>query len=841
MKKRILALLCAAVMIFMLIPVPANAVIYEWAREGDWVVGVDDRYPNRYMIIGYTGGATNVTLPQKVRSWTVTGVYESAFRDNTKIKTINIPDNMTVYSLYNCSAETINLGANVKLSSGAFSNCSNLKNINLPDGLEVLPANLFKNCTSLTSVTIPEGVKIIGEGAFTGCTGLTELTLPDTVVEINSRAFQDCTNLKSVNIPAGVETIGAEEPFGGCRNLSEIKVDAGNPLFYNDSEGNLCSNETINSVDYVMLVRSVTGNYGDSYTIPSHITGLDRACFTGVGGLKKLVIPNTVTYVDHSIAAGCPDLTEVWLEGRPARFSYGAFYNATLTVYYPGDTGQWDGEDFSYYNGELTWIPYCTGIHKGPVGTVIKEATCTETGTSENICELCGESYIYEIPLEEHSYDEGVVTKEAICMTNGEMTYTCTVCGHFYTERIPCPGHRYDYDNMTIVDPPTCTVKGTRETFCLDCGDRWFGEAPALGHDYSEAVPVYDETGRNHVAYCTRCTAEKSPEACAFDAVVVREATAEEFGLKEYTCTACGGSYQASYVYRISGRNRCATAYAVADELKAVLGVERFDVIIIASGDNFADALAGSCLAARKNAPILLYRDGFADDNLAYIQENMNPGGTVYILGGTASVPQEMEDVLAGFSVKRLYGSSRFYTNLEILREAGVTGGEILVATGYEFADSLSASATGMPILMVNNTMGALTKDQMEYLESLENVSFTIVGGTASVSDELAQALAVYGSVDRVCGTSREKTSVAVAEHYFSDPDRILLAYSRNFPDGLCGGPLAYAMGAPLILTDAGREESAAEYVAKHGITKGAILGGTATISDATAEQVFMS
>lgn len=838
MKKRILALLCAAVMIFLLIPTPASAVVCELGREGNWVVGVDDRNPSIKMIIGYTGSATTVTLPTSVDGYLVKGVHQLAFQDNTTVKTINVPDNMTVYGLGGCNVETVKLGENVSLSSGAFKNCAKLKAVNLPDGLEEIPSQLFKNCVSLTSVVIPDSVEVIGESAFSGCTGLTTLTLPDGVEEIKSRAFENCANLKSVNIPAACQTIGAEEVFGGCMNLASIPVDAGNTVFYNDAQGNLCTNQVINSVAHVLLVRSVVGNYGDSYTIPAHITGLDRGCFTGVGGLKKLVIPTTVTYVDGYIMQDCPDLTEVWFEGRPDRLNYGAFYNATLTVYYPGDTGQWDYEDFSFYNGELTWIPYCSGIHKGEIGTVIEESTCTAAGHAESVCQLCGEDFVMELPLKEHAYDEGTVTKEPSCSVYGEMTYACTECGHSYTETIYKLDHTYN--DGEYVKVPTCTQGGELHQVCLICGTTRITYPSRLGHDYSEYRTVYDETGKNHVVYCTRCTAEKSAEACTFDAAVVREASVDEFGLKEYTCTVCGGSYQASYVYRISGENRCATAYAVADELKAVLGLERFDVVIIASGDNFADALAGSCLAAEKNAPILLYRAGFADDNLAYIQENMAPGGTVYILGGTASVPQEMEDVLEGFSVKRLYGDSRFDTNLEILREVGVTGGRILVATGYEFADSLSASATGLPILMLNNRSGALTKEQAEYLGSLENVSFTIVGGTASVSEELAQALAEYGSVDRVCGAGRELTSVAVAEQYFSEPDRILVAYSRNFPDGLCGGPLAHALGAPLLLVNAGAEGPAADYVEKYSIAKGAILGGTATVSEATAELVFL-
>lgn len=298
--------------------------------------------------------------------------------------------------------------------------------------------------------------------------------------------------------------------------------------------------------------------------------------------------------------------------------------------------------------------------------------------------------------------------------------------------------------------------------------------------------------------------------------------------------------YHESDIYRVYGSDRCKTAFEIAEEMKSLQGNRYVDGAIFASADNFADALAASYLAAELNVPILLYRSSYLEElEWMYFVWSMRAEKPVYIVGGTAAVPEELEEALGDIPYVRLAGSTRFDTNLEILKEAGVTGGEILVATGWEFADSLSASAVGKPILLVNSITGALTENQKEFLSTLEGASFTIIGGTAAVSADLEEELSAYGTVERVCGKTREATSVAVAERYFENPDRIVLAYSRNFPDGLCGGPLAYALGAPLILTNAGQEGAAAEYVAENGITKGVILGGTAAISENSAKIVF--
>ena len=76
--------------------------------------------------------------------------------------------------------------------------------------------------------------------------------------------------------------------------------------------------------------------------------------------------------------------------------------------------------------------------------------------------------------------------------------------------------------------------------------------------------------------------------------------------------TAVPVSVSAEGTYtRVAGENRFETAFVTADKMKEVMGVEKFDTIIVASGLNFADALSGSYLATQKRAPILLVYEFF--------------------------------------------------------------------------------------------------------------------------------------------------------------------------------------------------------------------------------------
>ena len=95
------------------------------------------------------------------------------------------------------------------------------------------------------------------------------------------------------------------------------------------------------------------------------------------------------------------------------------------------------------------------------------------------------------------------------------------------------------------------------------------------------------------------------------------------------------------------------------------------------------------------------------------------------------------------------------------------------------------------------------------------------------------------GKTERIWGNTRYETSTAVAKAFFDRPSSAVLAYGANFPDGLCGGSLAYSLEGPLLLAANGKEDAAVDYATKNGVFFGAILGGPTLISDSTAKTIF--
>ena len=302
---------------------------------------------------------------------------------------------------------------------------------------------------------------------------------------------------------------------------------------------------------------------------------------------------------------------------------------------------------------------------------------------------------------------------------------------------------------------------------------------------------------------------------------------------------SCVVNVSSGALARLYGSNRYTTSFMTASMLREELKVEKFANVIVSSGKNFADALAGSYLAAKKDAPILMVDNNTMKFVCEYIGSYLRDGGNVYILGGTSAVSGSFESMVTkygNFNVKRLAGNNRYDTNLEILKEASVTTEDVLVCTGTNFADSLSASAAGRPLLLVGNSLNA---DQLAFLQGLNGNKLYIIGGTGAVNESVEATLRKYGNVKRIAGNSRYDTSVEVAKTFFTNPTRAVVAYGKNFPDGLSGGPLAYAIDAPLLLTENKAIPTTNAYTVSQGITSGYVLGGSGLISNGAAKNAL--
>ena len=111
------------------------------------------------------------------------------------------------------------------------------------------------------------------------------------------------------------------------------------------------------------------------------------------------------------------------------------------------------------------------------------------------------------------------------------------------------------------------------------------------------------------------------------------------------------------------------------------MDTKSFDSIIVADGNNYPDALAGSYFAKVKKAPLILVDRSVASEKIdreIHREKAYRRRGTVYLLGGSDVVTERFEKSLKGTDVKRLAGDTRYETNLEILNEAKASKEDLL-------------------------------------------------------------------------------------------------------------------------------------------------------------------
>ena len=109
------------------------------------------------------------------------------------------------------------------IGNGAFSSCSGLTNVTIPNSVTNIGYSAFRGCSGLTSVTIPNSVTSISGRAFDGCSGLTSVTIPNSVTSVGDYAFYDCSSLTSVVIPNSVTSIDYFA-FCSCTSLTSVTI-----------------------------------------------------------------------------------------------------------------------------------------------------------------------------------------------------------------------------------------------------------------------------------------------------------------------------------------------------------------------------------------------------------------------------------------------------------------------------------------------------------------------------------------------------------------------------------------------------------------------------------------
>jgi len=250
----------------------------------------------------------DVTIPNNLGGYPVTCIEDYAFSSCTGLTNITIPDSVTYIGYH------------------AFRGCTGLTSITIPNSVTYIGDSAFSGCTGLTSITIPNSVTSIEDYAFYGCTGLTSIIIPNSVTSIGDYAFEYCTGLTSITLGNSVKSISSWA-FEGCTGLTSITVEEGNTVFHSKNNCLIktesktlilgCKNSIIPTDGSVTSIgdyafTSCTGL--TSITIGNSVTSIGDYAFTSCTGITSITIPNSVTSIGGSAFSGCTGLTSITVE-----------------------------------------------------------------------------------------------------------------------------------------------------------------------------------------------------------------------------------------------------------------------------------------------------------------------------------------------------------------------------------------------------------------------------------------------------------------------------------------------------------------------------------------------
>lgn len=597
-----------------------------------------DYEQEKYILLAYSGSETDITLPHRINGKIYT-INAYAFANCTDLVSVTIPEGIKYIgdnAFYNCKSieaiafpSTIEyVGSNILASDSleytvyenamyigdttnpytilvsavsqdiqrcdihpstkviydnAFSLCSNLTYIEIPNGVTSINYNAFAN-TGIKAITIPASVKNISVNAFAYCDLLEEITILTDSVVIGECAFMECPSIVTLNVPANV--LKSVQNGAQLTAVNRITINSGEVIYDNMFHGfpslkTIWLPDTITevgenlfeydaSIDFVnyegayylgslnnnhMLLIKVADTSLKEIKIHPDTKYICNQAFKDMYDLKEIAIPDSVVTIGSYAFYDCSALSSVKLGKGVEKIDSCAFYGcgSLANVRVP------DGIKFIGDSAFTSaWNCYITAVYcgdnisdiSGYEGLVISQHLYyygyddTEHYSKCYYCE-------HQTPSVDHALNDGTCVVEPTHFGTGIMEYSCE-CGYTSREDIPMISHEWDEGYISIY--PTHTSEGIRTYYC-NCGESKSEPIEKLdGHTYDGGTttkyPTHLEDGI--VTYTCECgdTYTETIPKDEFDHTwddpeIIKEATHLEYGSVMYTC-ACGETFEDS-------------------------------------------------------------------------------------------------------------------------------------------------------------------------------------------------------------------------------------------------------------------------------------------------------
>lgn len=270
-------------------------------------------------------------------------------------------------------------------------------------------------------------------------------------------------------------------------------------------------------------------------------------------------------------------------------------------------------------------------------------------------------------------------------------------------------------------------------------------------------------------------------------------------------------------VDRISGKNRYETSAKISRDYATVGGK-----ILVASGENYADALSGSPLSGEIDAPILLTSEKETPAAVKAEIKRINPTKT-YVLGGNSSVSTSQLNTIP--NSQRIAGKDRIETAIKVneLRKENKTLEGEAIYNAFNYPDALSAGP-----------LARAMKLELIPVEKANSPKY-IFGGTSTVR--------YNGAVEkRFSGKDRYETSLEIAKKFAEvngGIKKVVIASGEDYPDALSSSIVSKVENAPILLVRNNKlPEEVGKFIKENKVEKAIVIGGTSSVSNGVIEEL---
>lgn len=336
-------------------------------------------------ITGFDGSRSVVEIPETYGGAKVTSIAAGAFRGQTMITDVVIPEGVTYIgreAFAGCSAlvrvkiptSVTQVGANlfegtpydstltgelVYINSILYRCQSDAVTVSIRQGTTVIAEEAFINRVNLAAIVVPDGVSYIGSNAFKNCSALSQIEIPKSVRDIVANAFDGTKwyedrkhgmiyiNDLLYRVPAEI-IVQSEQPTGSLsdKDAAEMaKSGVATQVIHNtnvivkEDITTICTLAFANTpVQKVQLPSTLTTiRYGafqnctalKQITLPKSMTFIEGGAFQNCSALSSISVPQNVTYLGASAFSGCTSLTSATLPQAITRISSGLFENCS--------------------------------------------------------------------------------------------------------------------------------------------------------------------------------------------------------------------------------------------------------------------------------------------------------------------------------------------------------------------------------------------------------------------------------------------------------------------------------------------------------------------------------